>query len=70
MSYLYLERSILTVVAGVSEASGDTDAVDDEEDLYILGSWIDSSERAKVNTKIINHKIFVVDIADIWKKQL
>ena len=69
MSYLYLERSILTVVAGVSEARGDTDAVDDEEDLYILGSWIDSSERAKV-TKIINHKIFVVDIADIWKKQL
>ena len=43
-----MERSILTEV---SEAKGDTEldvgtAVEDE-DLYILGSWIDSSDIAE-----------------------
>ena len=45
-----MERSILTAAA-VSEAKGDTeldvDAAVEDEDLYILGSWIDNSDIAE-----------------------
>ena len=42
----YLERSSLT--AAVSEArSGDTAPEEEEADLYMLGSWMERSDRAE-----------------------
>ena len=49
----HLERSSLTVA--VSGVTGDTEALEEAEDLYIAGSWIERSDMAATKNTLISN---------------